>query len=168
MFCPTCQMVMRVNGARCPTCGDGIHPIQATDIVEVDENSAAYVEGEIPDANEDAAVAITEAVDITLVPSGKKQISLLARLPELSVLAWQQPAVRSAVKTGAGAIMLSLAMRAARQWLLELGNRRTLTDSLGPTLRELLRPAEGDQRPWPGHGVEVTEAFIYVRRTFRR
>ncbi|MGZ3582131.1 MAG: hypothetical protein ACXWP6_05240 [Ktedonobacterales bacterium] len=168
MFCPTCQTVMRVNGARCPTCGDGIHPIQTTDVVEVVESSAAYAEGEVPNANGDAAIAITEAVDSTLVPSGKKQLSLLARLPELSVLAWQQPTVRSAVKTGAGAIMLSLAMRAARQWLSAPRNRRAVTDSLGSALGELLRPAEGEQRPWPGNGVEVTETLIYVRRYVRR
>ncbi|HEX8033265.1 MAG TPA: hypothetical protein VF510_05435, partial [Ktedonobacterales bacterium] len=111
---------------------------------------------------------ITGAMETTLVPSGKKQISLLTRIPELSLLAWQQPAVRSAVKTGAGAIMLSLAMRAARQWLLEPRNRRAVTDSLGSALGELLRPAEGEQRPRQGHGVEVSETFIYVRRTFRR
>lgn len=168
MFCPTCQTVMRVNGARCPTCGDAIHRIQSTDVVEVVESSAAYAEGEAPGANGDAAFAITGAMETTLVPSGKKQISLLTRIPELSLLAWQQPAVRSAVKTGAGAIMLSLAMRAARQWLLEPRNRRAVTDSLGSALGELLRPAEGEQRPRQGHGVEVSETFIYVRRTFRR
>ncbi|HEX8033037.1 MAG TPA: hypothetical protein VF510_04285, partial [Ktedonobacterales bacterium] len=104
MFCPICQTVMRVNGARCPTCGDAIHRIQSTDVVEVVESSAAYAEGEAPGANGDAAFAITGAMETTLVPSGKKQISLLTRIPELSLLAWQQPAVRSAVKTGAGAI----------------------------------------------------------------
>jgi len=168
MFCPTCQTVMRVNGARCPTCGNAIHPIQATDVVEVVESSAACAEGEVPDVNGDAALAITGAMDTTLVPSGKKSMSLLARLPELSLLAWQQPAVRSVVKTGAGAIMLSLAMRAVRQWLLEPRIRRAVTDSVGSALGELLRPAEGEQRPPQVHGVVVTETFIYVRRTYRR
>ncbi len=84
------------------------------------------------------------------------------------MLAWQQPAVRSAVKTGAGAILLSLAMRAARQWLLEPRHRRTVTNALEPALGELLRPAEGERRRWSQRGVEVTETFIYVRRTVRR
>lgn len=168
MFCPTCQTVMRVDGALCPTCGDATHPIQATDVVEVVESSAAYTEGAAPDMNGDVAITITKARDTALVPSEKKPIALLARLPELSMLAWQQPAVRSAVKTGAGAILLSLAMRAARQWLLEPRHRRAVTDSLGPALGELLRPAEGEQRRQRGRGVEVTETFIYVRRTFRR
>lgn len=168
MFCPTCQTVMRVDGVLCPTCGDAIHPIEATDVVEVVESSAAYAVGGARGTNGGAALTITRARDAALVPSGTKPVSLLSRLPELSMLAWQQPAIRSAVKTGAGAIALSLAMRVARQWLLEPRRRKAVTDSLGPALGELLRPTEGEQRLRRGRGVEVTETFILIRRTFRR
>ncbi len=168
MFCPACQTVIRVDGAHCPTCGDAMHPILATDVVEVVESSAALAESAAPGANAGVALTIRGTRDADLVVQGKKQGTLLARIPELSLLAWQQPAVRSAVKTGAGAIMLSLAMRVARQWLLEPSRRRAMTDSLVPTLGELLRPAAREQRHWPRRGVEVTETFIYVRRTLRR
>lgn len=168
MFCPACQTVMRVDGTLCPTCGDAMHPILSTDIVEVVESSAAFTESETPSAHGDAALTIRVTRDADLVVQGKKQDSLLSRIPELSVIAWQQPAVRSAVKTGAGAIMLSLAMRVARQWLLEPSRRRAVTDSLVPTLGELLRPAVREQRRWPRGGAEVTETFIYVRRIVRQ
>lgn len=171
MYCPTCQTVMRVDEALCPTCGDAIHPIRATDVVEVVESSAtsaAFAERVDFDTSGDTVITITGAMDAALVASGKKPMSLLARLPELSLLAWRQPAIRSAVKTGAGAIMLSLTMRAARQWLLEPRRRRTATDSLRPALGELLRPTVREQRRWQGRGVEVTETFIYIRRTLRR
>lgn len=168
MFCPTCQTVMRIDGALCPTCGDAIHPILATDVVESVEGSAAFADGEAPDMHGDTTIAIREAMGTHLVAQDKEQVSLLARIPELSLIAWQQPAVRSAVKTGAGAIMLSLAMRAARQWLLEPRRQKAVTDSLMPALGDLLRPGERIQRRGPGRGAEVTETFIYVRRTLRQ
>lgn len=168
MFCPTCQTVMRVDGVLCPTCGDAIHPIQASDIVEAVESNAVYAEGVAAGANGDATITLTAPMDTALVARAEKRTSLLARLPELSLIAWQQPAVRSAVTTGAGAIALSLAMRVARQWLLEPRRRGTVADSLVPPLGDLLRPAEREQRQWPRRGVEVTETFIYIRRSFRR
>jgi hypothetical protein len=145
-----------------------MHPILATDVVEVVESSTAFAESAAPGATGEATLTIRAARDADLVVQGKQQGTLLARIPELSLLAWQQPAVRSAVKTGAGAIMLSLAMRVARQWLLEPSRRRAMTDSLVPTPGELLRPAAREQRRWPRRGMEVTETFIYVRRTLRR
>lgn len=168
MYCPTCQAVMRVDGALCPTCGDPLHAIRTTDAVEVVEGSAIYADGQAPGATEDMTLTIREAMGTHLVARGKTQDSLLARIPELSLLAWQQPAVRSAIKTGAGAIMLSLAMRVARQWLLEPRRRRAVTDSIMPAMGELLRPGEGPHRHGPGGGAEVIETFIYVRRTPRQ
>lgn len=168
MFCPTCQTVMRVDGALCPACGDAIHPILATDVVEAVEGSAAYAEGAAPSGNGDPAITIAEAADTALVTQEKKQMSLLTRIPELSLRAWQQPAVRTAVRTGAGAIALSLALRVARQWLLEPRRQAAVVDSLVPTLGELLRPAEAVQRRSPRRGVEVSETIVYVRRTIRQ
>lgn len=169
MFCPTCQSVMRVNEALCPACGDATHPILATDVVEVIEANTTYPQEALPGGDTAGSMIVPERRNTALVPQGKKQMSLLARIPELSQLAWQQPTVRAAVKTGAGAIMLSLAMRVARQWLLEPRRRAAVTDTLVPTLGELLRPADRERRSGSRHGSEVTETFIYVhvRRTTR-
>ena len=168
MFCPTCQTVIRIDGALCPTCGDSMQAIRTTHAAEVVESSAGYAEGEASGANGDMTITIREAMGANLVRHSKTQDSLLARVPEMTLLAWQQPAVRSAIKTGAGAIMLSLAMRVARQWLLEPRRQRAATGSLMPPLGELLRPVEATQRRALVRGAEVIETFIYVRRTPRQ
>jgi hypothetical protein len=95
---------------------------------------------------------------------------LIKRLPELTALAWRQPIVRAAVKTGAGAITLSLALSLARRALV-----RSAARAASPTLPSLLmetlgqrerprarRPRRGDERD-----IMIEEVYIYARRVTR-
>src|SRR5579884_1167271 len=72
-----------------------------------------------------------------LVPA-KLQYPALARLAQLPALAWRQPAVRSAVKTGASAVALSVAVRAAGRVLASRAAREAARESLLPTLTDLM------------------------------
>jgi hypothetical protein len=82
--------------------------------------------------------------------------------------------VRSAVKTGAGAVALSLVWRVAGAALRGGRARRLLASqmadaSLAPMVSELLRGATPARRlRRRGRRGEIVEEMIYVRRVFRR
>lgn len=95
----------------------------------------------------------------------ERPASALASLPGLAVAAWRQPAVRSVVKTGGSAVALTIATRLAGRLLAQRGRSPvqglvTMTDLLPAT------DATTRGRRWRERG-EVTEAFIYIRRTVR-
>lgn len=96
---------------------------------------------------------------------------ILATLAQLPALAWRQPVVRSAVKTGASAVALTVAMRVAGKVFASRGAREVARESLLPALADLISPAESDPRPLRrsrrARGEQISEIFIYMRRTVR-
>ncbi|HEX6819129.1 MAG TPA: hypothetical protein VF120_12195 [Ktedonobacterales bacterium] len=120
---------------------------------------------------------ITRDGQRALVPS-KPAYPVLAALANLPTLAWRQPAVRSAVKTGASAVALTVVLRVvgrvAGRMLASRGAREVARESLLPALADLIAPAETNPLPLRGsrrgrraRGEQVSEVFIYMRRTFR-
>lgn len=95
----------------------------------------------------------------------------LAMLPQLAALAWRQPAVRSAVKTGASAVALSLVWRVAGAALTGRRSARALVSSgsLAPLVGDALRGATPSKRlRRRGRRGEIVEEIVYIRRIFRR
>lgn len=167
MFCPTCQTVVFDGPGFCPTCGDTMREVAPADEIEVVEVTAEL----LPDAPPDASPAHTprdpvaststalavRRTDETLSPA-------LVRAGRFALAAWRQPAVRAAVKTGASAVALSVALRVARQALTVPSARRLATRTVLPSLPDLFH-AENEP---PNGKYEVVETFFYMRRVVRR
>ena len=110
--------------------------------------------------------AVPESTALALVPEERPR-SVLRMLSHAGALAWRQPVVRAAVRTGASAVALSVALRMAGRLVTSRNLRRAATASAAPDLVDLLRP--GKQRTLRrGRSVEVSETFIYMRRITRR
>lgn len=161
MFCPTCQTVVWAALETCPTCGGTMREVEAGDAVDVVEATAEIGTGE-PAAGLDAS-GVPDPLAVAAT-SERMALPVSVRLAELTFAAWRQPAVRAAVKTGASALALSLAMRAARHALLRPSTRRVVLRPVLPTLSDLL-PSEADARR--ERGPVVIETFVYVRRVVR-
>lgn len=172
MLCPTCQTVVPDGSGFCPACGAALRDMTSMDeiqgeieVVEV----TAEIMPETPAAEAGAGAApmgdgITTA--LTLRGPAGEAAPAVVRARELALAAWRQPAVRAAVKTGASAVALSLAMRAARQALASPRPRRTVTRSVLPTLTDLFQPeAQGSANEGE---YEVVETIFYMRRVVRR
>lgn len=169
MFCPTCQTVLREAPELCPACGETMRPIAASDAVEVVEGTAESGVYTAVRLDEVSGIDDVPAQSFALVaPSRQPALPVLARLPELTAQVWRQPAVRAAVKTGASAIALSLAVRAARVALSGRGPRRALTSTALPALSDLLAPRESALPSQRAQYGEVVETYIYMRRVIRR
>lgn len=169
MECPTCLTDLREAPGRCPVCGADLARMDATVSLPIAEG---VVEGVVREAAPDGErLESTAAVHtLTVVRPAERQVSLLQRAAQLPALAWQRPAVRAAVKTGASAVVLSLAARAARQWLRPSIPRRSVPASALPALVDALRerdPANHASDPYD-QGVVVSETFVYIRRVIRR
>ncbi|HLZ23592.1 MAG TPA: hypothetical protein VKQ30_15880 [Ktedonobacterales bacterium] len=162
MFCPTCQTVVWSAPDICPTCGGMMREVAAGDSVEVVEGSAELGVGE--PAKDDATSSEMSALAVA-GSSGRVTLPAPVRLAEVSVAAWRQPAVRAAIKTGASALALTLAMRAARHMLARPPARRAAIRTVLPTLSDLLQSEAPDGRE---RGTMVIETFVYVRRVIRR
>jgi hypothetical protein len=174
MFCPSCQLVVQGDAgspvevaAPCPVCGGTLRDISAADAVEMVEATASLGGAGEPAA--DGAADASRAV--VRVPERPLPLSL-SRLSALPALAWRQPVVRAAVRTGASALALSLAVRAARAIVVGRRARATMTDTVLPTVAELLQSPRSTPTARPTSGlaprVEIVETFIYVRRIVRR
>jgi len=185
MRCPTCQAVVLETRERCPVCGEALRPIAPADAIATPEammtSCASGDNGATtppPYASGRPAVGAfgggPEGLKVTLIlaePEARRP-PVLARLPELPALAWRHPVVRAVVKSGAGALALSLAVRAAQRMLAGSGRvAAPLTGRAPRRLAETLRAVE----PAPAHGgvrrgpaIEVTEVFIYARRVLHR
>lgn len=174
MECAFCHQAVSVGESFCSACGRAIHRTEAPAEARIVEGSIephvepgdgaelAYMPPRSPVPGEDRALVLAAPVQSALVA--------LARLP---ALAWQQPAVRSAVKTGASAVALSVALRLATRMLASQGGRQmarqAARDSLLPALAEMLQRGEPVRSPARrGRSLEVTETFIYMRRTIRQ
>ena len=159
MFCPTCQTVVWTEPETCPTCGGTMRAVAAGDAVEIVE-AVAEPRTDEPANDEHAPSGVT-----ALTVAQPATLPLPVRLAELSVAAWRQPAVRAAIKTGASALALSLAMRAARRALTRSPSRRLAARPTLPALSDLLPRETPDGRE---RGTIVIETFVYIRRVVRR
>lgn len=176
MVCPACLTDLREAPIRCPVCGadltraDAALPPARVDRVE--DRVDRIVEGEVREAAPDGErlESATAVHTLTVVYPAERQVSLIQRAAQLPALAWQRPAVRAAVKTGASAVALSLAARVARQWLRPSIPRRPVPTSSLPALMDALRERDLTRRASDPHdqSVVVSETFVYIRRVIRR
>jgi len=173
MECAHCRAALRADDAVCPACGRPAPAARAT-----------IVEGTIlPDVNPapppgEFASPPPGAAEETIPPAralvpAQPAHPALAALAHLPACAWRRPAVRSAVKTGAGAVALTVALRLAGRWVTSRGARQAAGESLLPALADLLAQGEDGRAiarraiARRGRHGEITETFIYLRRTVR-
>ncbi|HEX8731806.1 MAG TPA: zinc ribbon domain-containing protein [Ktedonobacterales bacterium] len=156
-YCAACGERATLDASYCVACG---RPLQPRAISRsLTPAPMRVVEADAP------------APPTTVAPA---DASPLAALPRLAALAWRQPAVRSAVKTGASAVALSLVWRLAGAALTRGRARRMLLppagdESLAPLVGDLLRDATpGKRLRRRGRRGEIVEETVYIRRIFRR
>jgi hypothetical protein len=169
MFCPSCQLVVAEAPEACPACGGALRDVGAADTVELVEATASIAGTDTDSgASTHAGTAGSNTRAVARLPR-PGAVPALARLAELPALAWRQPAVRSAVRTGAGALALSLVVHAARTAISSRRARGRVTEGVVPAVLRALHPQT------PGRSAEERdqaavdfETFIYVRQTVRR
>ena len=175
MYCPTCQVVLAEVAEACPTCGESLRPVALSDAVRSVEGSA-QIETIFATPGAAPMPGDARATGAELLPALRErpETRAIARLPRLTLVAWRQPRVRAAMKTGASALALTLAMRAAGRMLTDRRTRAGATRAVGSLLGEALRQAHptraGDYAPH-GEIVEIVETYIsvrHVRRVARR
>jgi hypothetical protein len=174
MECAYCHHQLSAGERICPVCGREAHAQDALaelrvvegwlDASELDQLCRMTAREAAPADNDSRAL-------IPLAPT-HPALTALSRLP---ALAWRQPIVRSAVKTGASALALTVALRLVGHMIgrmvVSRGGRQMARASVLPMLAEILQ--QGEQRPdgrtvtRRGRSGEVVETFIYLRRTVR-
>lgn len=166
MFCPACQAVLASGVERCPSCDAALRQASAAD-------STALVEAEAVTLAAEPEVQREPGTAIVVRGAQGRALAPLARMTRLPALAWRRPAVRAAVKTGASAVALSLALRAARTLLAarrQAARQPAPASSLLPALADLLRAPE-PSRAAGGHdrgqARVVSETIIYIRHSVR-
>lgn len=164
MYCPTCQMAVRDSHDYCPTCGGTMRDVAATDDIEVVEVTAEVMP-ETPMTSTGEPATNGDIIRTLAVRRASGELTpAFSRAREVALAAWRQPAVRAAVRTGASAVALSLAVRLARQAIASPRARGTVTRTALPALSEFFRPeTEG-----PSGDYEVVETIFYMRRVVRR
>ena len=167
LYCPTCGASAAPDANYCIACGQPLQPLHERPVRRslapvriIEAESQAEPEEPRP---ETALVEQAEPAE---------QSRALAALPRLAALAWRQPAVRSAVTTGASAVALSLVWRVAGAALSGGKARRALLpagESMAPLVGDLLRGATPSKRlRRRGRRGEIVEEVVYIRRIFRR
>ncbi|HEX8982726.1 MAG TPA: zinc ribbon domain-containing protein [Ktedonobacterales bacterium] len=152
-YCMDCGAALELAGTLTPRLASpGLAPAR---IVESDGLDAS-----------DAAPAPMELVE------SRPESNALALLPHLAAMAWQRPAVRRAVTTGASAVALSFVWRVAGA---ALSSRRASgamlgeSDGLAPLVGDVLRGAKLSKRLGRrGRRGSVIEETLYIRRITRR
>ncbi len=164
MFCPSCQLAVPGAPRSCPACGGSLRDVSPVDAVELVEAGGASAESSGSETGV-TLVATREIAPLADPPA----LPALVRLRELPALAWRQPVVRAAVRTGASTLALSLALRAARALVSARSSSVALPRGAAPTLAEMLQPRGAVRDLPPGESqVEIVETFVYVRRVVRR
>jgi hypothetical protein len=181
MRCPACLSVVpehdeRAAEARCPVCGGVLQWETREDVAMTADGTDEQGWDGRALVGEARVEQVERALMIRRQPEAEAPVTVFERMTALPALAWRQPAVRSIVRTGAGAVALTLLARAARRWLD--GSQRGRAAAAGERLLPALADALGapDRRPRaprePGHppddGALVVETFIYARRVIRR
>lgn len=199
MLCPSCHTAILDAPERCPACGEPLSLADlatATPSARPETSDAATKSGENGKAGALSAATSLETGDgaaaksgkngniarsedveheavttLVLANPGRAHMPLVRRLPELTALAWRQPAVRAAVKTGASTLVLSLALNVARRTLAARAGRAD-SPSLPSLLLEGLGKGERQParhiRPSADRDILVEEVIIYARRVTRR
>lgn len=175
MICPTCRAVTDEAVAVCPVCDQPYSRAKLARVIE----GAFTLEDTPPDEwqaqreQEATTTALVAASRVSTLPSvvlpspGAALAPMLRALPRLPALAWRQPVVRAAVRTGASAVAVSLATRMATHWLTRRVGRQALSQNALEML-PLLGDGLGEHalHPRRGRGQRVTvETFVYLRRT---
>lgn len=180
MVCPACltdPRDLREAPSVCPVCG--AHLTAGESVTSIaDDIVEDVVEGVVREAAPDGEPLQSAGAvqSLTVVRPVERQVSLLQRAARLPALAWQRPAVRAAVRTGASAVALSLAARAARHWLrpgapsIPSAPRRARAESALPALMDAFHERDLARRPddQRDQGIVVSETFVYIRRVIRR
>ncbi len=173
LYCPTCGASAAPEANYCIACGQPLQPLHARPA----RRSLApvrIIEAESQPEPEERAEPAESQPETALVEqtAPAEQSRALAALPRLAALAWRQPAVRSAVTTGASAVALSLVWRVAGAALSGGKARRMLLpegESMAPLVGDLLRGATPSKRlRRRGRRGEIIEEVVYIRRIFRR
>jgi hypothetical protein len=181
MYCPTCHTVVAASDeltseTHCPVCGASLlQPVRTADAVVTFEDAVVRVEG-APEQHWICGYRpeYDPKPPMAVILRRRKQeaVAVCERVAALPALAWRQPAVQAAVKTGAGAIALSLAAHAARRWLEGSHRGRAGGEGLLPALADALGSPDHGPRlrreREPDEGALVVETFIYARRVIRR
>ena len=175
MRCAHCHHELTVGERACPACGREAGAVDA--LVELRVVEGWIEANELDRLTRPAAheAAPDEKYNRALVPvtsAAHPALTALARLPSR---AWRQPIVRSAVKTGASALALTVALRLVRRiagrMVASRGGRQVTRASVLPMLTDILRQGEngrdGRAITRRGRSGEVIETFIYLRRTVR-
>jgi hypothetical protein len=163
-YCAACGASATPDANYCIACG---LPLQARPALR-SLGSVRIIEADAPEAStpQEAETALAAGA------ADDERPGALAALPRLAALAWRQPAVRSAVTTGASAVALSLVWRVAGAALARGRAQRMLLptgESLAPMVGELLQgTTPGKRLRRRGRRGEVVEEIVYVRRVFRR
>lgn len=168
MYCPTCQLALIEMVEVCPTCGEPMRAIEPTDAVRSVEG-VAHGESLPGDDVEMSASGARSEPSLLPAISRSGDTRVMTRLPRLTALVWSQPKVRAAVRTGAGAVALSLAMRAASRVLSDRRSRSVASRATASLLgeRPRSRPQGDTLAPLGGEIFEVMETYISVRSVRR-
>lgn len=176
MWCPTCRSVVpahdeRAGESRCPDCGGALRLVTNAADAAVTRESLAQQAWHGGALDDEAQLAQIERALVVRRPS-EAPVTMFERVTALPALAWRQPAVRSVVKTGAGAVALALVARAARRWLAGPPRGRGAGERLLPAIADALGSSQNGPRPRreraSDEGALVVETFIYARRVIRR
>jgi len=167
MECAYCHHQLSAGELICPVCGRKVHAQDALAELRVVEGwiEASELDQLCRTTAREAAPADNDSRALVPLAPTHPALTALARLP---ALAWRQPIVRSAVKTGASALALTVALRIAGRLVMSHGGRQVARESLLPAVADLLQQGENGQpiTRRSGHG-EISETFIYIRRTVR-
>jgi hypothetical protein len=174
MLCPICDADAGSARESCLRCGAPLgHPQATRQVLGVVDSTAARgpVRAELPLVLEAEGSEGMAAPPDALAGETRRRTSLVVMGPALPAVVWRQPAVRTLVQAGAGAVAMTLGMRLLRAWLARPRATRALASSALPVVAELLRQRD---RPSlvPGEraepGAEVVETVIFMRRVIRR
>ncbi len=168
--CPQCGAVATDDANYCMDCGAALDLAGALTprLASASLAPARIVESDGFDTSD-----VTPASPASpAVAEHRQESNALALLPHLAAMAWQRPAVRRAVTTGASAVALSFVWRIAGAALSSRRTSRTLlgeSDGLAPLVGDALRGAKLSKRlARRGRRSSVIEETLYIRRIVRR
>ncbi len=162
------------EAVQCATCGQvhpstSAHPVAVVVDGTITNETVEEVEPSTLNGRSDGGAEVPESTQRALVLSMSSQTrSILSRVPQAAAIAWQQPAVRTVVKTGTSAVALSLLTKLAGRWLASRGARGAVASTAAPSLGDWLRSGELAPRARNQSSVtHVSETFIYIHRVER-
>lgn len=165
--CPQCGAEATDDANYCMDCGAALELARtlAPRLAPPSLAPARIVESDGCEASDAAPAPMAPA-------ESRPESNALALLPHLAAMAWQRPAVRRAVTTGASAVALSFVWRVAGAALSSRRASRAMlgeSDGLAPLVGDVLRGAKLSKRlARRGRRGSVIEETLYIRRIIRR